>query len=591
MPPNFVPVLPESAPFTAEQRAYLNGFLAGLFSHSPVGWTTPGGAAPAAPPLVPLLVLYGSQTGTAEGLAKRVAKQAGQNGFAATIQDLARVQVSQLPTMGNLLLVTSTYGDGEPPDGARAFWDALKADSAPRLTDLHFSVCALGDSSYAKFCGFGRDLDGRLLELGAKAVTPRGECDVDYERPFNSWLGGALAALRPAAGANPGASPAAVPALSEPEIAAGFSKTNPYPARLLVNRRLSGAGSAKEVRHLEIGLPDSGVTYEVGDALSVKPQNDPEVVTRLLSALGARGDEALPEPGSGSLRDALMSRYEISRVPRPLLEQMAEQSGDAAGRRLLTPDGAEDLNRYLRGRDVVDLLAEYPKIRLAPVELIRLLRPLQPRLYSISSSLKAHPAEVHLTVGIVRYENLGRARGGVCSTWLADRATADPAVPVFVHTNSAFRPPAPALPLIMVGPGTGIAPFRAFLEERRAVGATGRNWLFFGDQKSTTDFLYQGELEEYFRDGLLTRLDLAWSRESAHKVYVQDKMRGHARELYEWLEAGAGFYVCGDASRMAKDVDTTLHEIIQTGGDRTVAQAKEYVDRLKADGRYRRDVY
>jgi sulfite reductase (NADPH) flavoprotein alpha-component len=596
---NIVPVLPESAPFTAEQRAYLNGFLAGLFSHAPV----PAASATAAQkPLEPLAILFGSQTGNAENLAKRIAKEAGKQGFAPTVHDLANFEPAQLSAERNVLVVTSTYGDGEPPDNARAFWDALNSEAAPRLEKTRFSVCALGDTNYPKFCEFGRQVDAQLEKLGGRRVQPRQDCDVEFDEVFAKWLAGAVQALAGADG--DGSAQSSVISDQLPSAPAGgnlktgspitvYSKKNPFPARLLANRRLNGAGSAKDVRHFEVSLEGSGLNYEVGDALGVLPANDPVMVDELLGVLGFDGEEAVtgtdgrPVP----IRLACLKLWDIARIPKPLLALLAERTGDATLQKLVAPEANGDLTRFLWGREIIDLLLAHPQAKLTPAEFAGVVRKLQPRLYSISSSPKAHPGEVHLTVGAVRYESHGRRRSGVCSTFLADRVGPDVPVPVFVHANKAFRPPAPDVPLIMVGPGTGIAPFRAFLEERRATGATGRNWLFFGDQRSATDFLYRAELEAFQKDGLLTRLDLAWSRDRAEKVYVQQRMLEHATELWRWLEDGAGFYVCGDASRMAKDVDTALHQVIETAGGKSAGESADYVKRLKAEKRYCRDVY
>jgi sulfite reductase (NADPH) flavoprotein alpha-component len=593
----FVPVLPESAPFTPEQRAYLNGFLAGLFSHAPM---PAAAAAPAAKPLTPLAVLFGSQTGTAEKLAKRIAKEAGLRGFAPTIHDLAKYPPAQLAAEPAVLLVTSTYGDGEPPDNAKAFWEALRADTAPRLEQTRFSLCALGDSNYPRFCQFGRDVDARLEALGAVRVLSRQDCDVELEKPFATWLGAALGALRAEEDGglkieNSSASPSSIlNLLSSSESAEeGWSKANPYPARLKTNRRLSGPGSAKDVRHFELALGDSGLAYEAGDALGVWPANCPDLVAAVLAAGGWDGEEAVPgrDGAETSLRLALLRDHELGRIPNPLLAHFAAASGDAALREVTAPDANGALQKFLYGRDVLDLLQGHPGVRLKPAEFVALLRKSQPRLYSISSSPKAHPGEVHLTVSAVRYEAGGRARKGVASCFLADRCAADTPVPVFVHANAAFRPPAGDVPLIMIGPGTGIAPFRAFLEERAATGATGRNWLLFGDQTAAQDYLYRDEVEGFVRDGRLARLDLAWSRDQAEKVYVQHRMLAAADELWSWLEAGAAVYVCGDASRMAKDVDAALHQVIERAGGKSPEAAREHVKALQAARHYQRDVY
>ena len=589
--PNLVPVLPDNAPFTPEQRAYLNGFLAGLFSRAP----QPNLPAPApeTKPLTPLTILFGSQTGNAENLSKRIAKEAGKRGFAPTIQDLGKYATAQLASESALLIVTSTYGDGEPPDNAKAFWEFLGGEAAPKLAQMKFSLLALGDSNYPKFCAFGKAVDERLEKLGAARVHPRTDCDVEYEEPFANWMNGALSALAPAAAP---AQPVVVPAVeaAPAKITSTYSKSHPFPAPLLANVRLNGEGSAKDTRHFAFSLEGSGLSYEAGDALGVRATNCAELVEELIRALGRSGEEPVPDRDGKEtpLREALIHHYEITRIPSPLLKAMAERSGDAELLKLTAPGANGELTKFLWGREIIDLLHIHPAVKFSPTEFVALLKKLQPRLYSISSSPKAHPGEVHLCVGVVRYDSLGRSRKGVCSTFLAERVPAGGAVPVFVHHNKNFRPPAnPDAPMIMVGPGTGIAPFRAFLEERRASGAKGRNWLFFGDQRSATDFLFRDELEAMQREGTLHRLDLAFSRDQAEKIYVQTRMLEHAQELYAWLEEGGGFYVCGDASRMAKDVDAALHQVIQTAGGKSAEEATAYVAALKKDKRYQRDVY
>ncbi len=575
-----IPVIPDSAPFTPEQRAWLNGFLAGLFSRGTVDPAVQ--AAPVGEALKPLTILFGSQTGTAESLAKRAAKEAGKHGFAATVMDMAQFSTSKLAQEKNLLVITSTYGDGEPPDNAKSLHAALAAPGAPSLAGVHFSLCALGDTNYIQFCQCGKDFDDRLEKLGATRVSARVDCDLDYDKKFEAWLRDALAALGGVGAAATSAVAAETIKTAPAETAPGYSRKNPFPAALRCSRLLNASGSAKEVRHVEFSLEGSGLAYAPGDALGVFPQNCPELVGEVLSALGCDGEEAVPVPAGGttSLRHALTAHYDLG---KPSAELIARYAAPASG------GGAATATAVLHVSDVV---AVRPETRLAPVDFVRLLRPLQPRLYSISSSLQAHPGQVHLTVGAVRYEAHGRARKGVCSTFLADRCTPGAAVPVFVHHNTAFKLPADSnVPIIMVGPGTGIAPFRAFLQERRAAGAKGKNWLFFGDQRAATDFLYQDELAAFQRDGLLTHLDTAFSRDQPEKIYVQHRMLEGAHQLYAWLEAGAYFYVCGDASRMAKDVDAALHKIIEISGGKTPAQAADYVQALKAARRYARDVY
>jgi sulfite reductase (NADPH) flavoprotein alpha-component len=587
---NPIPFIPENAPFTPEQRQWLNGYLAGFFSHaggaSAAFQSTPAAALEAPKPL---LLLYGSQTGTAEGLAKKTAKAAQSRGFAPKLLCMEKFDSADLAKEERVLVITSTYGDGDPPDNAQAFWNWLAADTAPRFEQTAFSVLALGDTNYPMFCEFGKKCDTRLEQLGAKRVTPRVDCDVDYEEAAKGWTEAVLAALGTGA-VNPATEVVATPA---PKVMEGFSRKNPFGARLATNRKLTRDGSEKDVRHFEIALTGSGMSYEVGDALGVMPSNCPDQVSELLAVVGCDGEEGVlaPDGGEVPLRLALLQHYDITKPSPDLLKCIAERHANGDLAPLLDGARREDLKKYLWGREVIDLVAGVPK-RFNAGEFVSVLKKLQPRLYSISSSLKAHPDEVHLTVGSVRYSAHGRDRRGVCSIFLADRCLADTAVPVWVQPSHGFKLPVDgARDIIMVGPGTGIAPFRAFLQERRVTGASGRNWLFFGDQRRTFDYLYEDALEAWRADGHLNRLDLAFSRDQADKIYVQHRMTEAAAELWSWLEGGAHFYVCGDASRMAKDVDAALHRACELAGGLSADAAKEYVAALKAAKRYQRDVY
>jgi len=578
-----VPLIPDTAPFSPEQRAWLNGFLAGVFSRS--SGSQPSALSSQSAALQPLTILFGSQTGTAEGLAKKMAKEAGKRGFAATVLDMAQADLARLAGEKNLLVITSTYGDGEPPDNAKALHAALKSASGSPLSGLRFSVCALGDTNYAQFCQCGKDIDAWLEKLGAARVTPRTDCDLDYEASFAAWLNQALAALAP--GDKPAQPEIGSPKSqihNSPAAVDGYSKKNPFPAPVLTVRNLNGPGSAKEVNHVEFSLEGSGLTYEAGDALGVIPQNCPDLVAGVLAALGCDGEEAVSTPaGELPLRRALTECYDLGKPTAELLALLSFAPVNGGG----VPSPREASAPF----HVIDALAAAPA-KPSPADFVARLRKLAPRLYSISSSPKAHAGQVHLTVGAVRYEQDGRPRKGVCSTFLAERGLAAGKVGVFVHSNKAFRPPANGdTPMIMVGPGTGIAPFRAFLAERRATGAPGKNWLFFGDQKASADFLYRDELMALRSAGTLTRLDLAFSRDQAEKIYVQHRMLENAAELYAWLDQGAHFYVCGDASRMAKDVDAALHRVIEEAAGKSSGAAAAYVQSLKAAKRYQRDVY
>ncbi len=597
---NRIPFIPETAPFTAEQRMWLNGFLAGVFSNAnpsaaPALAGELGASVESGSPKTPLLVIYGSQTGTAEGLAKRTKAEAEKRGFAPRLVSMEAFADLDLTKEENILVITSTYGEGEPPDMAKGFWEWLKGDSAPKLQHLRYSVLALGDTNYADFCQFGKNCDERLAALGAKRITERKDCDLDYETPAADWTSSVFTALSDtlkhsgngANGSNGSAAPATANTSTE-----GWSKKNPFPAKLITNRRLSGEGSGKDVRHFEISLADSGLTYEVGDALGVYPANCPQLVGEILATLGCDGEEAVKvADGETPLRLALTQHFDITRPSAELLAAVAQRAPDAEFAPLLDPLRKDELRKWLYGREIIDVLGML-NAPFRPAEVVALLKKLAPRLYSISSSLKTHADEVHLTIAAVRYQSHGRARKGVASTFLADRAGDGGKVPVFVQASHGFKPPTSGdTPMIMVGPGTGIAPFRAFLEERLAMGAKGRNWLFFGDQRRATDFLYQDQLEGWLKDGHLTRLDLAFSRDQAEKIYVQSRMLESAAELWAWLEDGAHFYVCGDASRMAKDVDAALHAVIEKAGGKSADEAKAYIDRLKSEKRYQRDVY
>lgn len=584
-----MPLIPDSAPFSAEQRAWLNGFLAGWLNEASGGQPTSATIAPTEP----LLILYGSQSGNAEGFAKKMGKEAAQKGFAARVHELNHATTLDLTKEPRLLIMTSTWGDGEMPDNAKGFWDFLKSDKAPQLPQLKYSVLALGDKNYPSFCQAGKDFDAQFEKLGAQRVQACVECDVDYEGNAKQWIEGCWSAF--------GGSPStgvSTPALSSNEDHASssskYDRKNPFIAKLLKNQLLNGTGSAKDVRHIEIDLTGSGLTYEVGDALGVFPQNDPALVDALLQTQGWSGNESVevPDKGSQPIRVALEKYFEITKATSKILEAVKAKSPQAEFIPLLAPEKKKELDQYCWGRDLLDILQSNPLAKFTPQELVPLLRKLNVRLYSIASSLKAHANQVHLTVGAVRYEAQGRKKGGVCSTFLADRVSLGGDLPVFVQISHGFRPPSnPETSMIMVGPGTGIAPFRAFLEERKAIGASGKNWLFFGDQHAKSDFLYQEELENYFREGILHQLDTAFSRDQKEKIYVQDRMKEKGKMIWEWLESGAHFYVCGDASRMAKDVDQALHEIIATHGGKGVEGSAEYVSQLKSAKRYQRDVY
>lgn len=534
-------------------------------------------------------MLFGSQTGNAEKIAKALHARLQQCGITARLEDMGSYKSAQLRRDRCLLVIASTHGEGEPPDNARPFYEFLHGKKAPKLDGLQFSVLALGDTSYEYFCKTGRDFDSRLEALGATRLYPRADCDVDYEEAAESWMEGVLAAL-----AQAGASRAEVMASVAAEPTPVYSKKQPFPATVLENIRLTGRGSTKDVRHVELSVEGSGLRYEPGDALGVVPTNWPERAADLIESIGLGPSATVPgSDGVGTtLEDALLHHYEITTPTRPFLEKYAELSGSAELAELLKDENRLRLRDFLYGREIIDVVRRYPVADITADRFVALLRKLPPRLYSIASSPNADPDAVHLTVGVVRYESYGTERQGVASTFLADRVAGEGQVPVYIDSNPNFRlPEDPGAPIIMVGPGTGVAPFRAFLAEREIVGAKGKNWLFFGDRNFHTDFLYQNEWLDYRKKGLLSRIDVAFSRDDDNKVYVQHRMLEQSRRLYAWLEEGAYFYVCGDAKRMASDVHEALIAVVAKEGGFDRERAEDYVHKLQSSKRYQRDVY
>ncbi len=548
---------------TAEQRAWLSGFLAGVQAAN-----APLPAVPAAPPRprVPLTILFCTESGNAEALAARARKTATKLGFAVKVVDMADTTPAEMADVPNLLLIASTWGEGDPPQRAVDFYEALFADDAPRFEQTRFAVLALGDRAYAQYCETGRRFDERLAALGGTRIVDRIECDLDFEAPAASWIDATLDQISHDADATSVEDTSVIHVDFARPVIEAWTRARPFEAEITDHQRLTGSRSSSDTRHIELSLEGSGIAYEPGDSLGVVPRNDPALVDAVLAATGLQNDSAL--------REALRDRYDITTLTAKQIDDHAALTGT-------TPIPAE-------GRQLIDLLEAAPH-HYTPDQLTGLLRPLPPRYYSIASSRAAVGEAAHLLVAGLRYETHGRQRAGVASVELNERRKAGDRVSVFLRPNPHFRLPAdPARPVIMIGPGTGVAPFRGFLQQREATGAKGKNWLVFGHRNYLHDFLYQLEWQDWIKDGLLNRLDVAFSRDQPEKRYVQHALWDARRELHAWVQDGAAIYVCGDATVMAKDVHDTL---IRMFTDQTGQDGKAALDQLRRDGRYLRDVY
>ena len=572
------------------QARWISGYFAGLDA----GLLRAGGAeAPAAP--APqgrtLTILYGTETGNARDLGKALAATAAERGLSPQLADMADYKVRGLKDEQDLLVIVSTYGEGDPPQPSIAFFEFLEGKRAPRLENVRFSVLALGDSTYEKYCEAGKRIDTRLEELGAQRIGDRVDCDIDYDDPAAAWSGAVIDRLAADLAASAAPSLALVPATAASAPSA-HDKKNPFAATVLENLLIVGRHSSKETRHLELDLSGSGLTYEPGDALGIAAVNAPEVVESVLEAIGLAADAPVTVKGETiPLAEALTRRFEITTASPRFIDQWAKLSGAAELEALRGEERAADRMLFLHGNHVVDIVRRFPLPGVGAESLLAGLRPLQPRLYSIASSMAAVDDEAHLTVAPVRYDLHGSPRAGVASSQIADRLEAGDTLPVYIQHNPHFALPKDDAPIIMIGAGTGVAPYRGFLQHREAAGQGGRSWLFFGERSFRSDFLYQTEWQGWLEDGVLGRMDVAFSRDAADKVYVQHRMLEQARDLYAWLEDGAHLYVCGDEKHMARDVHETLIRIVAEQGRVERDTAEAYIRKLASDHRYQRDVY
>ncbi len=595
-PPNsLLPLTPEqmtrlqsaTGDFSPTQMAWLSGYFWGRVNQQPDVVSAPVSAPAAAS----ITLISASQTGN----ARRVAEQLRDDLIAAKLNvnlvNAGDYKFKQIGQEKLLLIVASTQGEGEQAEEAVALHKFLQSKKAPQMKDTAFAVFALGDTSYEFFCQAGKDFDTRLGELGAERLLDRVDADVEYKDVAQEWRKRIVDVLKQRVPADVSAQAAPTLAGSVNQIdSSPYTKELPLTATLAVNQKITGRDSDKDVRHLEIDLGDSGLRYQPGDALGIWFENDPQLVQEIVELLWLKGDETVEVNDKKlSLSDALQHHIELTQNTTPIIEKYAGLCRDEQLTGLLADKSA--LQHYAQTVPFVDMVRRAPT-ELDAQQLVDLLRPLTPRLYSIASSQAETESEVHITVGVVRYDIDGRPRSGGASGYLADRLEEDGELKVFIEHNDNFRLPAnPETPVIMIGPGTGIAPFRAFIQQRDNDGATGKNWLFFGNPHFTDDFLYQVEWQRYVKDGLLTHISLAWSRDQAEKVYVQDKLREQGAEVWKWLQEGAHVYVCGDANRMAKDVEQALLEIIAEYGVMDLETADEYLSELRLDRRYQRDVY
>ena len=569
-------------PFSYDQEAWISGFIAGMKQSASLSNNSL--IQEHNKNLINLDILFGTQTGNSEAIAEDMSKIANEAGFRAKVNSLDNITMDILGNMENVAIITSTYGEGEMPDNAQLFWDALSANTAPNLSNIKYSVLALGDTGYEEFCHAGKLIDTRFEQLGATRIQDRVDCDVDYEELSEKWTSSLIAKWKPEVQVIKEKS-------NDQSNLKEYNRKNPYSAKLLSNRMLSGVNSNKEIMHYEIDLGDSGLKYEVGDSLSIFPTNKEDLVKKIIDRLGVEFD-FVPVGYENDIKTLLTEKFEILTPTKRLIEYIAKNTNDKKLKSIIDhTNNNKELENYKWGMDVLDFMNINPNFKIDITDFLGLLKSLQHRTYSISSSLNKVKNEVHLTVSSVRWKRDSRNYNGVCSTFLADDCTPGDNIKVFFTPNKSFRLPDDNKDIIMIGPGTGIAPFRAFLQEREYRNSSGKNWLFFGDQTKNDDFIYKNELEDFISSGVLNKLDLAFSRDQKNKIYVQNVMYENKNEFYNWLESGAYLYICGDANRMAKDVEDMIIKIIMECSNISFDAAFEYLNNLKREKRYLRDVY
>lgn len=574
------------------QQAWVSGYLAATSQISGAGLAAQN-LAPVAAPVASqtLTIIYGSQTGNSKGIATLVKQASEHKGFAVELVSAADYKVKKLTKETHVIVIVSTHGEGEPPEDAEVLHKYIFGKKAPDLSNLKFAVLSLGDSSYEFFCQTGKDFDQQFEKLGATRLFDRVDCDVDYEAPAQAWQDQVLEILEPELKSGVAEGAAEVIPLNPTGVMANqYTKANPFAASLITSQKITGRESVKDVRHVEIDLADSGIEYQPGDSLGVWFNNDPQLVADLVNLLSIDADTVVEFDGEqATIGELLTSKLELTQLHPGFVSKYAELNADEALATIAAD--ATSIREYINDRQVIDVVRQFPA-EISATDLVGCLRKITPRLYSIASAQAEVEEEVHLTVGVVEYEAFGQPHLGGASGYLSHRLEEDDTVNVYVEPNNNFRLPQDGnTPVIMIGPGTGIAPFRAFLQQRDQNEDSGDNWLFFGNPNFTQDFLYQTELQDFLKRGVLTRLDVAFSRDQASKIYVQDRIEENGDQIYKWLEKGAHLYICGDGARMAKDVHLALIKVLMKYGGMTEEQAQEYLDDLRSNKRFQKDVY